>query len=553
MAVLVKPILLLALVIGVVELAPAGAWLALVGGVSVTGVALFGPVTLFRSLALAVPSFGGGPGRLGWRALSQPQWVGPRAGSAAAQARVASGSGVGSADSGEHALVAATMGSSGRRRGGNRAGRSGLADVIWPVVREVDGREPFAALAPKLTAGEHVDNRLGEEYVLVGDGSGLMTTRLPRLQDAADRVSARILAAGDLTTEPVPIVPPLAARPGRRPAAATPTRSTHNAATTHTHTATATDTDAVTDVATATGVDVGAGAGTAAAEGAMAGHGWTLNVLGRPTLHAAPVGPGGEERGSARTEMTARLSPRMVDLLVFLALHPHGIRRDAVVAALWPETGRRRPANNLSALLVRLRSAVADDSGPSGAAAELVSVDGETYRLDPEQVRVDWWDFLAASNTGWAGSGDHGPSSGSAGEPAVLDADVVAALHTGHELYRGPLADGMGAEWVLSLREAARRSFLDVTARLVRHHVADDPAEALRVLEKARNLDPTNENLYRDIIALQLKTGDDDGAVNTLRLLEAQLADIEETVSDATLALAQQISDTYGPVTQTDL
>ena len=124
----------------------------------------------------------------------------------------------------------------------------------------------------------------------------------------------------------------------------------------------------------------------------------------------------------------------------------------------------------------------------------------------------------------------------------MLDEGVLSALHTAHELYRGPLADGMGAEWVLSLREAGRRSFLDVTARLVRHHVVHEPAAALRVLEKARNLDPTNEHLYRDIIALQLKVGDNDGAANTLRLLETQLADIEETVSETIVKLARSIS-----------
>lgn len=104
---------------------------------------------------------------------------------------------------------------------------------------------------------------------------------------------------------------------------------------------------------------------------------WSLRVLGRPTLHAARAG--GDERdgsGSGRVDLTARLSPRMLDLLVFLALHPHGIRRDAIVAALWPETGRRRPANNLSALITRLRAAVAAATGPSDAVSVgLVSAD----------------------------------------------------------------------------------------------------------------------------------------------------------------------------------
>jgi DNA-binding SARP family transcriptional activator len=114
-------------------------------------------------------------------------------------------------------------------------------------------------------------------------------------------------------------------------------------------------------------------------------------------------------------------------------------------------------------------------------------------------------------------------------------------LHTAHRLYRGPLADGLDSEWVLSVREAARRSFLAATARLVRHYVADSPAAALRLLERARNLDPTNESLYSDIIALQLRVGDNHGARNTLRLLETQLADIDETISDTIAALARNI------------
>ena len=38
----------------------------------------------------------------------------------------------------------------------------------------------------------------------------------------------------------------------------------------------------------------------------------------------------------------------MCDLLVYLAVHPEGARRDTVVAELWPDTGRDRPGNNLS-------------------------------------------------------------------------------------------------------------------------------------------------------------------------------------------------------------
>jgi DNA-binding SARP family transcriptional activator len=248
-------------------------------------------------------------------------------------------------------------------------------------------------------------------------------------------------------------------------------------------------------------------------------------------------------------EVTARLTPKMLELLVYLAVHPHGVRRDTVVAALWPDTARPRPANNLSALITRLRTALpcvgsSAATGRTGlrlsatAAGEvggLVTTDGDRYLVDPDHVRVDYWSFLAATDEATArGAGYAGR------EPHLSDA-AVAALHAAHELYAGPLADGLDGEWVLSVREAARRSFLDVTARLVRHHVQDAPTVALRVLEKARNLDPANEKLYRDIIALQLRTGDDAGAEQTLRLLETQLADIDETVSDSLTALTHNI------------
>jgi DNA-binding SARP family transcriptional activator len=252
--------------------------------------------------------------------------------------------------------------------------------------------------------------------------------------------------------------------------------------------------------------------------------------------------------------VTAQLSPRMLEVLVFLAVHPEGVRRDAVVAALWPDTGRHRPANNLSALLTRLRAALAhpapleahgapDSAGTAAPSsrADVVTLDGDRYRLDPDQITVDYWTFLAMTGPRPADvrpytTGGRGPAAA-----VTVDGETLTALHTAHQLYRGPLADGLDAEWVLSVREAARRSYLDATARLVRHHAATSPAVALQLLETARNLDPTNENLYRDIIALQLRAGDKHAADNTLRLLETQLADIDEVVSEPVTELARTI------------
>ena len=281
--------------------------------------------------------------------------------------------------------------------------------------------------------------------MLVCESSRLVTTRLPDLRDAGRGASAVFLAAVEVPTGAIPEVSPAAARPSPTPALAR--------AQAPRSTATATAPALPIDTASDAESDAAGGGGDRVADGR-----WWLSVLGRPTLRVSPVGRDQDDgSGPTRLDVSARLSPRMRDLLVFLALHPHGVRRDAVVAALWPETGRRRPANNLAALMARLRAAVAEHSSRSGAGAvDVVSADGEVYQLDPDLVRVDWWEFLAATHADWATGGQPDSARASTGASPALDEGTVTALHTAHELYRGPLADGMGTEWVLSLREAAR-------------------------------------------------------------------------------------------------
>ena len=269
---------------------------------------------------------------------------------------------------------------------------------------------------------------------------------------------------------------------------------------------------------------------------------WLLSIFGPPMLFTRRLDAGGQLE---MRDVTSALTPRLRDLLVFLAAHPHGVRRDAAVAALWPDTGRDRPTNNLSSLISRLRSTLRAVSPPDvdspeagspdandGPAGRMVAADGELYRLDPDHVLVDYWTFLAATSSATASTA--APTGAPAGE---LDTVQLAELHRAHDLYRGALAEGVDDDWILSTREAARRAYLATTARLVRHHVAAEPAAALAILETARNLEPTTEPLYRDIIALQLRLGDNDGANATRRLLQSQLADIDEQPEPATLAL----------------
>ncbi len=276
---------------------------------------------------------------------------------------------------------------------------------------------------------------------------------------------------------------------------------------------------------------------------------WALLLLGRPTLLLRPAegdsGGGEKEPG----DVTALLTGRMLELLIFLALHPHGARRDAVVAALWPDTNRRRPANNLSAIITRLRSALRNHAlGNRGAHCsdagddlpDIVTIEGETYRINPDTVTVDYWNFLAAT----ADPPRHQNPSADASRPTTeLTDESLDTLRTAHDLYRGPLADGIGTEWILAIREATRRTFLTTSAHLVRHYATIQPETALHLLETTTRRDDVNEKLYHDIIALQLRMGDNVGADNTLRLLMALLSDIGQSPSPATADFARLIHE----------
>jgi DNA-binding SARP family transcriptional activator len=200
------------------------------------------------------------------------------------------------------------------------------------------------------------------------------------------------------------------------------------------------------------------------------------------------------------------------------------VHRDALVAALWPDTGPDRPTNALNSTLTRLRKTLRAIN--PGLAALVQHADGR-YQLHHELVSVDYWDFLVAA------------TDITHTDPAIRRGACEAVVST----YQGPLAAEHTGEWLITLREAARRRYLDTVTTLARLTIADDPDRTLGLLETARNLDPLNEAIYRDIIRIQYRLGRPDAAAITLQLLRAQLADIDATPSPSTVALTQRLGE----------
>ncbi|HJT04923.1 MAG TPA: transcriptional regulator [Pseudonocardiaceae bacterium] len=259
----------------------------------------------------------------------------------------------------------------------------------------------------------------------------------------------------------------------------------------------------------------------------------TLTVLGRPRVlwtldHTVDTREGRSTADGAVREITSAFPPRQREMLAFLALHPQGVHRDALVAALWAHNAPERPTNALNTALSRLRRAVNQATG--GAISDLTTTGEGHYQLDPSLVTVDCWqlcDAVAARRT------------------ASTNSERIAAYQRIVDCYRGPLAEGVDAEWIEGPREATRRDALDAVAALARALVDSDPQRTLDLLETARAFDPHNELLYRDIMRLQHRLGHLDAISRTLALLTTRLAEIDESPTAQALELAARLQQRH--------
>jgi DNA-binding SARP family transcriptional activator len=251
-----------------------------------------------------------------------------------------------------------------------------------------------------------------------------------------------------------------------------------------------------------------------------------LTVLGSPQVRWRRD-PRDENR--SERDVTSAFPPRQRELLVFLAVHPDGVHRDALVAALWEDNPPERPTNALNTALSRLRRCVREAT--DGALSDITIIGESRYQLDPALVDVDYWHFHTAVAARRAATED---------ERIIADQRIVAG-------YGGILADGMDTEWIDAAREAARRDAIDAVAALARAHVDTDPEYTLDLLETAREFDPHNELLYRDIMRLQDRLDRHDAIPRTLALLSTRMAEVGDKPTPQALDLAARLQHRPDP------
>jgi DNA-binding SARP family transcriptional activator len=223
-------------------------------------------------------------------------------------------------------------------------------------------------------------------------------------------------------------------------------------------------------------------------------------------------------------EIRAGLRAKAKELLAFYLLHPEGTTLEEATEALWPEADPRRGSEWFWTALGNLRSRLR--SATENRALKVIEREGDRYRIEP-LFEVDLWRFEAALAAASERSGD--PS-------------WVTSLEEAAALYGGELLAGAEWPWAEVPREDLRGRAVDVLVSLAATRlVAGDVRAALEALERAVEIDPLAEQLYRRIMRLHAKLSRPDQADATFRSLEARLGEFDLEPSPESAKLRQEL------------
>src|SRR5690606_17652433 len=132
------------------------------------------------------------------------------------------------------------------------------------------------------------------------------------------------------------------------------------------------------------------------------------------------------------------------DLLVYLALNPHGITREQGIDALMPDRDIDTGTTMIHTAINNVRNTLRAATG-TREPMFIIHTAGR-YHLDPQLIDVDLWHLRSALEEA---------------QHAATDTDRVTALGRIPDLYSGDLADELTYEWAETERERLRRHATD--------------------------------------------------------------------------------------------
>src|SRR5438445_1002209 len=225
----------------------------------------------------------------------------------------------------------------------------------------------------------------------------------------------------------------------------------------------------------------------------------TLELLGTLSL-----------RDETRPVPVAAQQKRPLGLLAILGLGGKpGLSRDRIEAYLWPESSGARAQHALDQTVYAIRQALGGDV--------IVATGGE-LRLNPDQVRVDIWEF----------------------EQAIRAGQWTAAV--GH--YKGPHLDGFHfadshelESWIDTNRSRLRLEYQDAIKVLAKNAAeAGDHSQSVTWWRKLANSDPLSAGATKQLMLALAAAGDRAGAVKHARLYQELVRQELEMEPDAEIA-----------------
>jgi ATP/maltotriose-dependent transcriptional regulator MalT/DNA-binding SARP family transcriptional activator len=189
-------------------------------------------------------------------------------------------------------------------------------------------------------------------------------------------------------------------------------------------------------------------------------------------------------------------SEKAREMFLLLATSARTFTRDEIIAALWPDAGGRRAASSFHSTVHRVRRAIFK---------EAIVEAGGRYGINPEvELTSDVERFRAGIEESMSGGLD--------------DAENASALRKALELYRGPFAPGVEAEWADFARRSLEDEFLRASLHLARLLVKNgDHASAVRAAERILEIDPFNETGCMLLMNAHSDMGDVESALRAYR------------------------------------
>ncbi|MCL5074175.1 MAG: tetratricopeptide repeat protein [Chloroflexi bacterium] len=178
---------------------------------------------------------------------------------------------------------------------------------------------------------------------------------------------------------------------------------------------------------------------------------------------------------------------RAKELFFFLLAHPRPLRREQVMAALWPDLRESKGSINFHSTLYRLRQALYPG---------VVLLQEGRYRLDPEG---DLWSDVAEFES----------LINEAGSLPKEDDRRVALYERACALYRGPYLEEFYSEWCSTRREELEEEYLRALAELAAHYGCKGAYEqSIALCRRILAVDDYREEAHADLMRYYALSGD---------------------------------------------